>query len=144
MASATNGAVLASSLNAPLLYTSPSRLFDVTKDVLYKLGVENIHLVNLGEYLSDDVKDEIKDIGEIKSDYTKPKDVYDAIRDITDESDIIFTTIDPWDYWYINERKSAGEYPGALHIGPAAYLAAHHGSPVIVVDIHPRLSQATT
>ena len=144
MASATNGAVLASSLNAPLLYTSPSGLSGATKDVLYKLGVENIYLVNLGGYLSGDVKDEIKDIGKIKADYTTPRGVYDAIRDITDENDVIFTTIDPWDYWYVNERKSAGEYPGALHVGPAAYIAAHHGSPVLIVDIHPRLSQATT
>ncbi|UCF12194.1 MAG: hypothetical protein JSW06_09150 [Thermoplasmatales archaeon] len=144
LASATNGAILSSVLNAPLFYTSPSSLSGATEDVLYKLGVENIYLVNLGGHLSDDVKEEILDIADIKANYQDPRDVYDAIREITDHNDIIFTTIDPWNYWYIDERKSAGKYPGAHHIGPAAYVAAHHGSPVIIVDIHPRLSQAVT
>ena len=142
LASATNGAVLASALNAPLLYVSPSELPKVTENVLYKLGVEKIHLVNLGGHLKKDVQDEIKNIAEIKNNYEKPLDIYDGIRDITGKNDVIFTTIDPWDYWYVNERVSAGTYPGALHIGPAAYIAAHHCSPVIIVDIHPRLSQA--
>jgi len=29
-----------------------------------------------------------------------------------------------------------------LFIGPAAYIAAHHGAPVVIVDNHPELSQA--
>ncbi len=144
LSSASNGAVLASVLNAPLLYTSSSSLSSITKDTLYTLGAENIYLVNLGGYLSSEVKQKISDIADIKANYEDPRDIYDSIRDITNQNDIIFTTIDPWDYWFINERKSAGTYPGALHIGPAAYIAAHHGSPVIIVDIHPRLSQAVT
>jgi hypothetical protein len=51
----------------------------------------------------------------------------------------VFTTIDPWTYWYVAEDKPAGEYPGALFIGPAAFIAAHHGCPVLIVDLHPQL-----
>jgi len=144
LASASNGAVLASSLNSPLLYSKPSGLSDSTKDVLLKLGVENIYIVNIGNYLSNNAKEKIKEIGEIKENFIEPKQVYDKIREITGENDIIFSTIDPWDYWFIDERVPAGTFPGALHIGPAALIAAHHGSPVILVDIHPRLSQAIT
>lgn len=143
LTSASNGAALASILNSPLLYTSPSSLSDTTIDVLYKLGIENIYLVNIGGHLEKQVKEEINDGAMIKENYEEPREVYEAIRDMTQRNDIIFATIDPWSYWYINEREPAGEYPGALHIGPAAYIAAQHGSPVIIVDIHPRLSQAT-
>ena len=38
--------------------------------------------------------------------------------------------------------EPAGEKEGALFIGPAAYIAAHHGSPVLIVDNHPELSSA--
>jgi len=141
LASAGNGAVLACKLNAPLLYTKPSNLPEVTKDVLYKLGVEKIHLINLGGHLSIDVKNELEAITDV-IDYDTPKKIYDAIKKDVEENDVVFTTIDPWTYWYVNERKPAGEYPGALFIGPAAFTAAHHCTPVLIVDLHPRLSQA--
>jgi hypothetical protein len=142
--SATNGAVLASALNAPLLYVLPSELAETTKDVLYKLGVEDIYLVNIGDHLSKQISDEINAIAPIKENYHEPKQIYDAIRDITGGNDVIFTTIDSWTYWYVAEMKPAGEYPAALFVGPATYIAAQHGSPVIIVDQHPRLSQAIT
>jgi hypothetical protein len=82
LASASNGAVLASVLNAPLLYTSPSEFPDVTKKVLYKLGVKNVYLVNLGDHLSRKAKDEIKEIVEIKENFVEPRQIYDTIRDI--------------------------------------------------------------
>jgi len=93
--------------------------------------------------LSKQISDEINAIAPIKENYQEPKQIYDAIRDITGGDDIIFTTIDPWTYWYVTELKPAGEYPAALFVGPAAYIAAQHGSPVLIVDHHPRLSQAT-
>jgi len=149
--SACNGAVLASTMNAPLLYVDTSSLNSVTKNVLYKLGVNNIYIVDIGGHLTTKVKDKIKEIGSIKKTYTKSLDVYDAIRDKTGSTDVIFSTIEPWDYWYVgNEalwgtrRESVGQWDGAYHFGQAAYLAAHHGSPVIIVDNSPILSQATT
>jgi len=141
--SASEGAVLASVLNAPLLYVSPSHLPNTTKDAMYKLGVENIHIINMGSHLSQIVLDDIKKIGKIKANYKKPKQIYEAIQQKTNENDIIFTTFDPWTYWYMGELKPAGEKKGALFVGPAAYIAAHHGSPVIIIDNHPRLSSST-
>ncbi|RLF51681.1 MAG: hypothetical protein DRN24_04540, partial [Thermoplasmata archaeon] len=67
LSSACNGAVLASALNAPLLYTSSSDLPKSTIDVLYKLGVENIYLVNIGSHLSNEVKEKIENIAKIKN-----------------------------------------------------------------------------
>jgi len=142
LTSATEGSVLASVLNAPLLYVSSSNLPGTTKETLYKLGVKNIYLVNLGSHLSASVREEINDIAPIKENYCEYKQIYDAIRSITNKNDVIFTTINPWTYWYEGEIEPVGEYPGALFIGPAAYIAAHHGSPVLIVDDHPQLSSA--
>ena len=144
LTSAINGAVLASSLNAPLLYTNTSTLSDCTKKVLQVLGVKNIYLVNLGGHLDKKVKNEINNVANIKHDYQESFDVYTAIRQITRGDDIVFTTIEPWAYWYATELKPADEnkMEKACFIGPAAYIAAQHGTPVIVVDIHPELSQA--
>jgi hypothetical protein len=142
--SATNGAVLASALNAPLLYTSSSSISDGTKDTLYKLGVNNIYLVNIGGHLSDDVKNQLSDIGNVIEYNDDGSSIYTAINDKTANTNVtVFTTIDPWTYWYVAEDKPAGEYPGALFVGPAAFIAAHHGCPVLVVDLYPQLSQAT-
>jgi len=141
-ASATNGAVLSSNINAPLLYVSPSDIKEDTKDVLYKLGVEKAYLINIGGYLSEETKREIKEIVDVEE-FTDSKLVYNYINEKSgNEKTVVFTTINPWTYWYVAELQPAGEYPGALHVGPAAYIAAHHGSPVIIVDNHPLLSQA--
>ena len=142
LTSATNGAVLASTLNAPLLYVSSSDLSDSTKEALYKLGVENIYLVNLGDHLSSDVKDKLGEIANINDNYVDATKLYKAITDKTNQNTIIFSTIDPWTYWYVPEPKPAGETKAGLFIGPAAYIAAQHGSPVLIVDYHPELSSA--
>ena len=143
LASASNGAVLASKLNSPLLYVKSEKLPEKIKDVLYTLGVNSIHLVNIGNHLQNEVKNELKDIADVME-YNEAKDIYDSIKKDIEENDVVFTTIDPWTYWYIGELKPAGEHPGALFIGPAAFIAAHHETPVLIVDLHPRLSQAIT
>jgi hypothetical protein len=142
LTSATEGAILASVLNAPLLYVSSSDIPDVSKEAIYKLGVENIHLVNLGSHLDSNIIEEMKGIVRVSENYIEPKQIYDAIRDVTDSNDVIFTTIDPWTYWYMEELEPGGEEEGALFIGPSAFIAAHHGAPVLIVDNHPRLSSA--
>lgn len=142
LTSATEGAVLASTLNAPMIYTSSNTLSEDAKNVLYKLGVENIYLVNIGSHLSKEVKDELKEIANVKKEYNQVEDIYKEIMDLTGQNDIIFSTIDPWTQWYIEACKPAEETKAALFIGPSAYCAAHHGSPVIIVDNHPELSSA--
>ena len=141
--SASNGAVLASCLNAPLLYVSRSQISSSTEDVLYKLGVKNIYLANIGNHLSKDAKTKLSDIANIKE-YTDVDKLYNVINEKTGNAKTtVFTTIDPWTYWYVAEGNPAGEYPGALFVGPASFIAAQHGSPVVIVDLHPQLSQAT-
>jgi hypothetical protein len=142
LTSATEGAVLASALNAPLLYASPSELAKVTENVLNKLGVENIYLVNLGDHLEKDTKDKIKNIVNIKKEYIEYEEIYNQIIELTGKNDIIFSTIDPWTKWYAIDKKPAEETEAGLFIGPAAYCAAHHGSPVLIVDNHPEFSSA--
>jgi len=142
LTSATEGAVLASTLNAPLVYTKKTELPEATRDCLYKIGVEKIHLVDIGDNINSDAFDEIKKIAEVEKHYTLFEDINTAIRDKTGSNDVVFSTLDPWSYWYVAEMKVAGEYPGALFLGPAAYIAAYHGTPVLIVDSHPHLSSA--
>lgn len=142
LASATEGAVLASILNAPLLYTSSEALAKSTQDALYTLGVKQIYLVDLGGYLSTDVTTQLKNIASLKEHFRDYKDIYMYIRGITNRNDVIFSTIDSWSYQYVTEFDIAGEMFHAIPIGPAAYLAAHHGSPVLLLDNHPELSSA--
>jgi len=142
IASATEGSVLASILNAPLLFVSESTVPKSTEAALYKLGVKNIYLVNLGDHISSDVTKKLGEIASVKKEFTEYKAIYDEIRTYTGRNDVIFSTIDPWTYYFAEGQTPAGEYPGALFIGPAAYIAAHHGSPVLLVDNHPELSQA--
>ena len=142
LTSATEGAILASGLNAPLLYVSSSNLPSSTKNALYKLGVENIYLVNIGKNLKDDVKEGLEDIAGFKKKYVELDEIYDDIREKSGNNDVIFTTIDPWSYYYKAILEEAGETEAGMVIGPAAYIAAHHGSPAIIIDNHPRLSSA--
>ncbi|MCD6236457.1 MAG: hypothetical protein J7K13_00690, partial [Thermoplasmata archaeon] len=141
LTSASEGAVLASLINSPLIYTKKNNLPDVTKDVIHKLGVKKIYLMDIGRRLSQDVINELKGTFSIKH-YTSLEDVYDKIGELTDSNDVVFSTLDPWSYWFVNEKKPAGEYKGSLFIGPATYIAAHHGTPVLIVDNHPELSSA--
>lgn len=141
LASATQAAVLASELNTPLLYVNTTEIPDETLEALYTLGVKHIYLVNIGDHLTANAKNQLKN-GFSITQYTTYEEIYAAIRDISESNDVIFSTIDPWSYWYVGELKEAGERKGARFIGPAAYIAAHHGSPVILIDMHPELSTA--
>lgn len=144
LASACEGAILSSILNAPLLYTNPSDIPECTINTLYKLGVEEISIVNLGGYLSDDATRQLSDAFDVVEHFTEYKTVYDSIMDKTGSNDVVFSTIDPWSYWYYTvkarELKPAGEFEEAFYFAPAAYAAAHHGSPLLLVDNHPELS----
>jgi len=118
LTSATEGAVLASMLNAPLLYVSTDTFPEGTKNTLHTLGVENIHLVNLGGHISSNTKKKLKEIAAVKE-FTECGEIYDDIRGITGRNDVIFSTIDPWTSWYLNPTvdKSntmplAGEHEG--------------------------------
>jgi len=148
IASACEGAILGSLINSPLLYVKPDETPKTTIETLNKLGVKNIYLVDLGKCLKEDAKKQLSTNSKIVKDYTEYADIYNEIMTKTGKNDVIFSTIDPWTYWYYNETPAgagpAGEFKGAYLFGPAAYAAAHHGSPLILIDNHPELSGAAT
>lgn len=147
LASATQGAVLASITNSPLLYAEKSSLPSYTKDALDVLGVKKVHLIDLGGHSKGKVAEAIEnsrsllqpkiEVKEIK----KYEDVYKKIQEKTEQYDIVFSTINPWTYWHVGIGPK-GEEKGGLYLGPAAYAAAHHGCPVFITDVHPELSTA--
>ncbi|PKK85554.1 MAG: hypothetical protein CVT48_04905 [Thermoplasmata archaeon HGW-Thermoplasmata-1] len=137
--SAAEGAVLASTLNAPLLYVDFAEIPDETANTLERLGVKTIHFVNLGGHADKNLASKLSAFGKV-TEYDDYLEIYSKIQSITGQNDLIFTTVDPWSYWLAEKLQPEGEEPYATFIGPAAYLAAHHGSPVMVVDTHPELS----
>ena len=142
LSSATEGAVLASTINAPLLYVSHDKLPTNIEQTLLQLGVKDIYLVDIGNTVSSKVKDDLKINFKISEHFKELPQIYEYIRSITERNDVVFSTIDPWTSWYLKELKPGEETEAGLFIGPAAYLAAHHGCPVLLVDMHPKLSSA--
>jgi hypothetical protein len=142
LASATEGAILASEINAPLLYTRPKYNPEATKNALFKLGVEHIYLVDIDKYAKSDVIEWFRSNFNLKNHYKTYENIYKAIREISESNDIVFSTIDPWTSWEVAQLVPDEEFRGARSIGPAAYIAAHHGSPLLLVDNHPELSSA--
>jgi hypothetical protein len=147
LASATNGAVLASIINAPLLYAEKSNLPSDTEKALDVLGVKKVFLIDMGKHSGNDVSDAIKNSRSLLQPkitvkkITKYEDMYATIQKKTDMCEIVFSTINPWTYWNVGVGPK-GEEPGGLFVGPAAYAAAHHGCPVFITDVHPELSTA--
>ncbi|KAA0001817.1 MAG: hypothetical protein FE048_04855 [Thermoplasmata archaeon] len=142
LTSSAEGAILASLLNAPLLYVNSSSLSEETKDAFTSLNVKKALIVDVGNHLSSSVIKEIQKFVSIEI-LNDLRSIYDRIMETTHQHDIVFSTIDPWTYWLVEELKPAGDKKGALYIGPAAYAAAHHGAPLLIVDEHPPLSRSS-
>ena len=143
LASAANGAVWATMHNCPLLYVKENSIPSKVEDALNTLGVEEVYLVDFGDRFDDDLNS-IRSILEKKMDvhhYKKAEEFYKKISDKSKQNDIVITTMDPWTYWY-SEEGPKGEYDGARFVGPAAYAAAHHGAPAIIMELHEPLSNS--
>ena len=161
-AGAANGAVMATSMNAPLMFTGKGNLNRDVGEALNTLGVKEVHLIDIDGYADKGLYDDIRDLRgivqrifgngidvEIYEDYDS---LYGAVKKMTTvdgvpNDDIVFTTINPWTSWEVIEgRDTTGnpgpEIPGALFIGPAALSASIHGGPVFVNDVHSELSCA--
>ena len=117
---------------------------EVTEKTLNKLGVNNIYLVDIGGNIKSDILGKIWNVAHIKKHFVDLEDIYDYIRGITGSNDVVFTTLESWTPWLVKEKAPADELKktGELFIGPSAYIAAHHGTPVLIVDQHPELSQS--
>ncbi|MEF8847640.1 MAG: hypothetical protein V5A68_00710 [Candidatus Thermoplasmatota archaeon] len=144
IASASEGAVLASITNSPLLFMSPNTISQDTIDTINKLGVKKIHLIDINGYLKKEPQKKLENIVKIQNSFKDYESIYQKIMEITDQNDVVFSTIDPWSYWYYNESttglKPEGEFENAYYFAPATYAAAIHGSPLLLVDNHPELS----
>lgn len=142
LASASQGAILASALNAPLLYIAPDRVPSATRSALQTLGVNHMRVMDFGERMEQQTRTDVRGMADVAAWHTECRSAYDAIRDITKQNDVIFSTTDGWTYWRSGDLQPGGTFPGALHVGPAAFLAAQHGSPLLLLEMHPRLSSA--
>ena len=148
LAGAANGAVLASLTNSPLLYATTSDIPAETLEALDTLGVRKVHFVDIMGHGGDAPMKALsghRSLFQPKLEvarYQSYKSVYDKIIGMTKTRDVVFSTIDPWSYWYVGGKGPAGEEPKGLFIGPAALSAAHHGTPVLIVDNAPNLSCA--
>ena len=151
LSSAAQGAVIGSMYNAPLLYTKMGSVPTVTKKALDTLGVRKVTLVNIDGYASGGLKGSIEDCRSFYQsslDVTEYKDIrkiYDLIKDRSAQNgtwgnDVVFSTVNPWSTWEGGSHGPKEEIPKAMHIGPGAYAAALHGTPLIVLDIEERLS----
>ena len=142
LSSASNGAVWASMLNVPLLYVRESGVPGAVENALDELGVREIHLVDFGDRFEGDM-DDIRSLFErrLKSvdHYTNAEDFYLKITERSGENDIVMTTMDPWTYWYA-EQGPQGEEDGGRFVAPATYAAAHHGAPIVIMELHPETS----
>ena len=107
--SAANGAVIASSKHAPLLYVKGDSIPSETTDALSQLGVTKIIFVNINEVSGASPSGSV-------TEYTTMQDVIDAIKaDSHSENFITVTSLGTGDGYF----------------APAAMAAAYHVSPVL-------------
>ena len=141
IAAATNGAVLASILNAPLLYTNSSAVPAVTSKALTTLGVRHLYTIDLTNTMTSQAYTTLKEGITDALHLTTYNATYNTIRSLSGQNVVIFSTVCPW------TMDNASYVPGPpqigdLSAGPAAYIAAAHGSPVLFIENHPELSSA--
>jgi hypothetical protein len=126
---ACNAAVFASYHNCPLLFAENGKINDETRDALGKLGVKKV-------YTTEGVK--------LGSEFKQVPIDFDEIREISGSTDIVFSSILPFNY--VDQpitREAYGEPVNDLKVlehsyffGPAAYAAAFHGSELLIVENH--------
>ena len=133
-AAASQAAIMASLMDAPLLYISPNHVPYETLNAMRKLGVENVIGIGLQNNPFTGYKFENYGIEES----------YSKIMEMTGKNTIVFTTTSPWTYWLTEELKPHGDKEKALYVGPAAYMAAFHGVPLLIVDEHEKLSNSAS
>lgn len=141
LSSATQGSILASELNAPLLYVKKDKIPTVTTNALYTLGVNKVHVIDIGNRLKPSAVQTLKNGFNVHH-HTDEREIYSTIRSLSQSNDVIFSSIDPWTSWYVAELQPDEEFDHARFIGPSAYIGAIHGSPVLYVDNHPELSSS--
>jgi len=113
--SATNAAVIASLMHAPLLYVKEDSVPEATSNALSKLGATNLIFVNINKVSSASLSGSV-------TEYNTLQDVINAIK--ADSHSENFITITSW-------------ATGKGYFAPAAMAAAYHGSPVLNIGEAP-------
>jgi len=153
LAAAAQGAVLASEMNAPLLYATPRGLPSETEGALDLLGVREVVLLDLmgrGSAARGAIEGmrgagpgvDVETVGTYEGAVARV--LQQTKRSRSGTQDVVVTTVDPWSYWLTAQDSTnpAGEEWGGRFVGPAAYEAALHACPVLVTETESRLSCA--
>jgi len=143
MENAVQGSILASLTNSPLLYTSNETLPAPTLEALLEMNATRVVLMDMGNTSAGLLEQELGGIIpgiEIVS-HTRLSTMYGSIKDISDSSDVVISTLDPWTKWKLDKTPDS-ETPAGLYVGPAAFAAAHHGTPLLLTESHEALSSS--
>ncbi|MFX1485865.1 MAG: pre-peptidase C-terminal domain-containing protein, partial [Promethearchaeota archaeon] len=116
--SASNGAVIASLQNIPLLYVEPDELRDVTKDALEFMDVNEIILVDVANMSTQNMLSTLTDISEVTH-LANSSAIFSFIKSIGSSEDIILTV-------------PAGPEGGVF--APASLIAAYQGASVLFLS----------
>lgn len=114
--SASNGAVIASLLNKPLLYVTNETIPEETKSAIGTLNLSSVVLVDPFNLMSQGIFDELSTLNislSAATNLTSQNFLYEYIYNQTQQPDIILSSVN-------------GGY-----FGPASLLAAFHGAPVL-------------
>jgi hypothetical protein len=112
--SASNAAVIASLLNAPLLYVEPTQIPEITQWALNRLGVAQVWFIDAGNLQQPSLLSQLSAFATVKNlnSYTS---ISGNITGLSGSSDIVITV-------------PTGD--NSEFFGPAAFSAAVHGGPV--------------
>lgn len=142
-ASASHGAVIGSTLGAPMFYATPSGVTKATTDTMRKLGVHKVVLVDFNN------RSKGKVLSGLEAHFNVTDRLYDMnasfgfVKNITNSHDIVFTTTDDWNYWYVDVPAAGAEH-FTNHIGPATFAGAQHGTAPIITEMYPETGQAAS
>jgi hypothetical protein len=114
--SAANGAVLASLLNAPLLYVDADSVPEVTTWAAERLGVNDIILVDPANVHSIPLENELGNYSGIFRNISNYQTLTGMIRNLSGQNDVVISV-------------PTGD--GSEFFAPAAFSAAFHGAPIL-------------
>ena len=142
-ASASHGAVIGSTLGAPMFYAFPSGVTKATTDTMRKLGVRKVILVDFNNRSKGKVLTGLESYFDVTDQLYDMNASFGFVKNITHSHDIVFTTTDDWNYWYV-DVPAAGSEPYTNHIGPATFAAAQHGTAPLITEMYPETGQAAS
>lgn len=111
-----NGAVIASMLNAPLLFTKAEELSDYTRDTLIRLETKRIILIDVNNRSSENLIDALSGIAAISSHLVNITQIFDYIKAMNPNNEIVIT------------------FPLDNYASTATLIAAYQNKPIIFLS----------